>query len=678
EGEGTGYWISPTFDFLCIHVLSVLVQNIEIHTAEVGDTVILPCYIDPTVAGGDVFWRDEGDHTVVDIIMGKEDFIDQSSKYKGRVETFTDEIANGNFSIMLSNVNLSDSTIYTCNAPGHVRRVELSVNENQMPDNAGEIRLWRNLFITLGMVIGVVVLAVTENQTSTNDECQDQMPDKSGEIRLWRNLFITLGMVIGVVVLAVTENQTSTNDECQDQMPDKSGEIRLWRNLFITLGMVIGVVVLAVTENQTLDKSGEIRLWRNLFITLGMVIGVVVLAVTVSITSCCGKTKSPNCDVELLEVTGTQIYLCAVELLNVSQRSRSLTPGYSNTTFKKRFSLQYNSSLFIHNISTNELGVYYCIQTQTDSPPDISSGIRLYIQNHSAENQTSTNDECQDQMPDKSGEIRLWRNLFITLGMVIGVVVLAVTVSITSCCGKTKSPNCDVELLEVTGTQSWLPKATNDSSYTVVEFHPLKGQNGAIITDAIKPDTIKPSFSDELQCVHVMSLVQCVHVVHSVAGETVTLPCPTSQIKLDGHNVYWRFNDSMTVCDIIRGEVDFDEQHAMYKGKVKYFPGELKGNFSIQLLDVNSAHHGIYTCIIPNVATEMVYLTIEEKPCGRGGRGAYESRGKGLLDVFLHGLTLSNQQQRFFFFRLFPSGVATANHLSPPIPIFCILNTCTH
>ncbi|KAK3547022.1 hypothetical protein QTP86_008815 [Hemibagrus guttatus] len=25
-----------------------------------------------------------------------------------------------------------------------------------------------------------------------------------------------------------------------------------------------------------------------------------------------------------------------------------------------------------------------------------------------------------------------------------------------------------------------------------------------------------------------------------------------------------------------------------------------------------------------------------------------------------------------------PQGVATANHLSPPIPIFCILNPCTH
>ncbi|KAK3564016.1 hypothetical protein QTP86_006824 [Hemibagrus guttatus] len=30
------------------------------------------------------------------------------------------------------------------------------------------------------------------------------------------------------------------------------------------------------------------------------------------------------------------------------------------------------------------------------------------------------------------------------------------------------------------------------------------------------------------------------------------------------------------------------------------------------------------------------------------------------------------------FFITLPIGVATANHLSPPIPIFCILNTCTH
>lgn len=31
-----------------------------------------------------------------------------------------------------------------------------------------------------------------------------------------------------------------------------------------------------------------------------------------------------------------------------------------------------------------------------------------------------------------------------------------------------------------------------------------------------------------------------------------------------------------------------------------------------------------------------------------------------------------------FFFRLFTSGMVTANHLSPPIAIFCILNTCNN
>ncbi|XP_060767178.1 uncharacterized protein LOC132874794 [Neoarius graeffei] len=141
----------------------------------------------------------------------------------------------------------------------------------------------------------------------------------------------------------------------------------------------------------------------------------------------------------------------------------SLRADYSNTTFSKTFSLQYNSSLFIHNISTNELGVYYCIQT--GSPPNISSGIRLYIQSHSAENQTQTVDEDE--------RIRLWRNLFIMSGMMNCVAVVAVTALIVSCCGQTRSPKCDVKLQEVSGLQSWFPKGLHESSYTVVEFVPF-------------------------------------------------------------------------------------------------------------------------------------------------------------------------------------------------------------
>ncbi|XP_026766304.3 uncharacterized protein LOC113524311 [Pangasianodon hypophthalmus] len=97
--------------------------------------------------------------------------------------------------------------------------------------------------------------------------------------------------------------------------------------------------------------------------------------------------------------------------------SKSLEAQYSNTTFNKTFSLQYNSSLFIHNISTNELGVYYCIQT--GSPPDISSGIRLYTQNHSAENQTA------DKHEDKETSLM---PILIISGIMNCALVVAVTV----------------------------------------------------------------------------------------------------------------------------------------------------------------------------------------------------------------------------------------------------------
>ncbi|XP_053347938.1 uncharacterized protein LOC128518723 [Clarias gariepinus] len=145
-----------------------------------------------------------------------------------------------------------------------------------------------------------------------------------------------------------------------------------------------------------------------------------------------------------------------------SYSSKSLTAEYSNTSFSKRFSLQYNSTLLVHNISTNELGVYYCSQTQNASLHNSSRGIRLYIQNH--ENQTA----------DKDDEIRFWRKLYIVSGIINCVVIIAVTVSIISCCGKNnKSSICDVKLQQVSGSLSWWPKTQNESSYTVVDFHPV-------------------------------------------------------------------------------------------------------------------------------------------------------------------------------------------------------------
>ncbi|KAF5896074.1 uncharacterized protein DAT39_014217, partial [Clarias magur] len=110
--------------------------------------------------------------------------------------------------------------------------------------------------------------------------------------------------------------------------------------------------------------------------------------------------------------------------------SQSKSAEYSNMTFSKTFSLQYNSSLFIHNVSTNELGVYYCSQTQNASLYDISRGIRLYIQNHITDTpyteravSIAENQRCDDKT---SKDVKLWQNLFIILAIINCLVVVVV------------------------------------------------------------------------------------------------------------------------------------------------------------------------------------------------------------------------------------------------------------
>ncbi|XP_060715802.1 butyrophilin-like protein 10 isoform X2 [Tachysurus vachellii] len=136
--------------FFMVHLLihNVLVQSIETREAIVGHTVILPCSIKSTLEGGDVFWRDEKQATLVDFVKGKEDFSEQSPEYRGRVQTFQTEIANGNFSIKLSNVTLYDSGDYTCHLPpGPVQSVKLSVKE--APKN-GDITIRVSSLFLLG------------------------------------------------------------------------------------------------------------------------------------------------------------------------------------------------------------------------------------------------------------------------------------------------------------------------------------------------------------------------------------------------------------------------------------------------------------------------------------------------------------------------------------------------
>ncbi|XP_053532744.1 CD276 antigen homolog isoform X4 [Ictalurus punctatus] len=110
-----------------------------------------------------------------------------------------------------------------------------------------------------------------------------------------------------------------------------------------------------------------------------------------------------------------------------------------------------------------------------------------------------------------------------------------------------------------------------------------------------------------LLLIHTVS-VQSVPV-EGFTGETVHLPCSLGQ-KLQ--TVYWRYDDSKTVCDISGGKADFDEQHSAYKDRVKISQSEIeKGDFSITLSNVKESDSGLYTCIVPNSKTLTLELTVK-------------------------------------------------------------------
>ncbi|KAI2650218.1 Ig kappa chain V-V region HP R16.7 [Labeo rohita] len=50
---------------------------------------------------------------------------------------------------------------------------------------------------------------------------------------------------------------------------------------------------------------------------------------------------------------------------------------YENSIFKHKYSVKTNSRLFIRNISTDELGVYYCVKTS--EPRKFSNGTKIDI-----------------------------------------------------------------------------------------------------------------------------------------------------------------------------------------------------------------------------------------------------------------------------------------------------------
>ncbi|XP_056615220.1 uncharacterized protein LOC130430217 [Triplophysa dalaica] len=137
-----------------------------------------------------------------------------------------------------------------------------------------------------------------------------------------------------------------------------------------------------------------------------------------------GQNVTINCDLDegdiywlLLKVPDPPVMIL---------RTLSTTYFLFDTTLRQKYSVQSKNHLFINNITVNELGVYYCMKT--DTPPKFSSGIRLQIN----EPTESPNEEIK-YIHQNHTEVKyiqqnqtLWQTLTLILGLLNGVLFILV------------------------------------------------------------------------------------------------------------------------------------------------------------------------------------------------------------------------------------------------------------
>uniref|UniRef100_A0A8C1XQH9 Ig-like domain-containing protein n=1 Tax=Cyprinus carpio TaxID=7962 RepID=A0A8C1XQH9_CYPCA len=252
--------------------------------------------------------------------------------------------------------------------------------------------------------------------------------------------------------------------------------------------------------------------------------------------------------------------------------NRTEVAKYENSIFEDKYSVKTNSRLFIRNITADELGVYYCVKTS--EPQKFSNGTKIYITDSVHRNQT----ESQQETP--------WRNLTI-ITSVLNVLLIVALIGLY--CFYYNS--CNFLLCAV--------------CFVVFCFLKLL---------LLSPVSLQLS---------------------GFVGDSVLLPClyQDRELKPEEINVFWRYNDSKNVYDIIKGNPSTDKQDAVFKGRIKNFLSK-KGDFSIELSNLMVTDAGQFTCDIPSVEKES-RLTLHVK-------GGMQQKKLAVPDIIMYGLKIIN------------------------------------
>ncbi|XP_051782678.1 uncharacterized protein LOC114669693 [Erpetoichthys calabaricus] len=125
EAEGTGYKIMPSTFLLGLFLLMSgqeldSVDKVAEVTAMEGSTVILNCSVpvkgSMSISVEILDWLFNNTTVVHRHEKGADDHEYQHEHFRGRTELFTKELPSGNFSLLLKDVKLNDTGLYTCQA----------------------------------------------------------------------------------------------------------------------------------------------------------------------------------------------------------------------------------------------------------------------------------------------------------------------------------------------------------------------------------------------------------------------------------------------------------------------------------------------------------------------------------------------------------------------------------
>ncbi len=90
-----------------------------------------------------------------------------------------------------------------------------------------------------------------------------------------------------------------------------------------------------------------------------------------------GSNVSITCDLDENEVYWISLKTADPPTVILRSFPTPISPHYYNKTLRKKYSVQFKHCLVINNVTADELGVYYCMNTGT--PPKLSNSTRIYF-----------------------------------------------------------------------------------------------------------------------------------------------------------------------------------------------------------------------------------------------------------------------------------------------------------